>query len=240
VGNAKIIRSKAFSPIGVHFAFSFMLMKSLPIILTLAGLLLLSSAAARAQCVVEGRVKLPKPHSGDVANKRYSMNGDPLVIQPDPPAAVVFLEGNFPAPSSLPRRQMAQKNIAFVSPLLAVFVGTTVEFPNEDDTYHNIFSYSKPKRFDLGRYRGEERPIPSQVFDKPGVVALHCDIHEHMHAVILVLETPHFVTTDPEGRYRLANLPAGRYKLKAWIDSRTTKECEVDLKPGAALHVDFP
>ena len=133
-----------------------------------------------------------------------------------------------------------KKKLAFVTPLLAVLVGTAVEFPNEDDTYHNIFSYSKPKRFDLGRYRGEERPIPSQVFDKPGVVALHCDIHDHMHGVILVLETPHFVTTDPDGRYRLSNLPPGRYKLKAWIDSKTTREHEVDLKPGATLHVDFP
>ena len=120
---------------------------------------------------------------------------------------MVYLEGEFPAPKGPLTAQMAQKNLAFVTPLLPVLVGTTVEFPNLDETYHNIFSYSKPKRFDLGRYRGEERPIPSQVFDKPGPVALHCDIHEHMFGIILVLTTPHFARTDAEGRYRLANLP---------------------------------
>ena len=135
---------------------------------------------------------------------------------------------------------MTQKNLAFVTPLLLVQVGTTVEFPNLDDTYHNIFSYSKPKRFDLGRYKGDERPIPSQIFDKPGAVVLHCDIHEHMYGIILVLSTPHFARTDPEGRYRLENLPTGRYALKAWVDSKTIYEHPVDLKAGGTLHIDFP
>ena len=134
---------------------------------------------------------------------------------------------------------MAQKNYEFATPLLPIQVGTTVEFPNEDDAYHNIFSYSKSKTFDLGRYKGDEKPIPSQLFDKPGVVVLHCDIHEYMRAIILVLETPHFVRTDLDGKYRLGNLPAGHYKLKAWLDSKTTKEQEVDLKPGATLEVNF-
>ena len=82
---------------------------------------------------------------------------------------------------------MTQKDLAFRAGLLAIEVGTKVEFPNEDDTYHNIFSYSPAKRFDLGRYPPEENPIPSVVFDKPGLVTLRCDIHEHMRGLILVL-----------------------------------------------------
>src|SRR5439155_1298283 len=99
---------------------------------------------------------------------------------------------------------------------LPVQVGTKIEFPNLDDTYHSIFSYSPAKRFDLGRYRPEERPIPSEIFDKPGLVTLRCDIHEHMRGLILVLNTPHFVVTDANGRFRLGGLPAGQYTLKAW------------------------
>jgi hypothetical protein len=70
---------------------------------------------------------------------------------------------------------------------------------------------------------------PSQVFDKPGLATLRCDIHEHMRGLILVLATPHFAKTDGEGRFRLGGLPAGRYKLKAWLDSKTTLERPVTL-----------
>jgi plastocyanin len=215
-------------------------MKRVPIIFLCAMLWLSCSfRTVCAQATVEGKVKLPKPRPADVINKRYVMNGEPAVVVPDPPSAVVYLEGTFPAPQGQPHAEMAQKNLEFVTPLLPVRVGTLVEFPNLDDTYHNIFSYSKPKRFDLGRYRGDEKPVPSQLFDKPGVVALHCDIHEHMRAIILVLESPHFVRTDNDGNYRLEHLPAGHYKLKAWLDSKTTLEREVDLKPGGTLRVDF-
>jgi Carboxypeptidase regulatory-like domain len=123
---------------------------------------------------------------------------------------------------------------------LPIRVGTTVEFPNLDDTYHNIFSYSPAKRFDLGRYRPEERPIPSVVFDKPGLVTLRCEIHEHMRGLILVLDTPYFILTDADGRFRLSGVPSGHYTLKAWIDSKTTRQQPVELKSGATAHVDFP
>jgi hypothetical protein len=73
-----------------------------------------------------------------------------------------------------------------------------------------------------------------------GLVTLRCDIHEHMRGLILVLDTPHFVMTDAEGRYRLSDLPAGHYTLKAWMDSRTTLERAVDLKSGSTQRVDFP
>jgi plastocyanin len=154
--------------------------------------------------------------------------------------AVVYLEGSFPKQASPPMKQVAQKDLAFVPPLLPVQVGTKVEFPNLDDTYHNIFSYSPAKRFDLGRYRPEERPIPSEVFDAPGMVTLRCDIHEHMRGLILVLNTPYFVITNPDGHFRLNGLPAGRYVLKAWIDSKTTREQPVQLKNSATARVDFP
>ena len=109
-----------------------------------------------------------------------------------------------------------------------------------DDTYHNIFSFSPPKRFDLGRYRSDERPIPSETFDAPGLVTLRCEIHEHMRGLILVLPTPYFTKTDPDGHFRLGGLPPGHYTLKAWLDNKTTLERLVALKSGSTLRVDFP
>jgi plastocyanin len=196
--------------------------------------------ALLASAVVEGRVELPKSYSAPVQAKRYEIVTKGGVLSTQPPLAVVYLDGAFPSPASLPTKQVAQKDLTFIPVLLPVRVGTKVEFPNLDDTYHNIFSYSPAKRFDLGRYRAEERPIPTQIFDKPGLVTLRCDIHEHMRGLILVLNTPYFVMTDTNGHFRLSGLPAGRYTLKAWVDSRTTREKSVDLKNGQTLHVDFP
>jgi plastocyanin len=196
--------------------------------------------ALLASAVVEGRVELPKSHTAPVQAKRYEIVTKGGVLSTQPPLAVVYLDGAFPKPASLPTKEVAQKDLTFIPVLLPVRAGTKVEFPNLDDTYHNIFSYSPVKRFDLGRYRREERPIPAQVFDKPGLVTLRCDIHEHMRGLILVLNTPYFVMTDTDGHFRLSGLPAGHYTLKTWIDSRTTREKPVELKNGQTLHVDFP
>lgn len=207
-------------------------------------LLILLLAASGAFCLadtaIEGRVELPKSHHTPVMSKRYEIVSKGGVLAPFPAFAVVYLEGNFAKPAPLPVQQMVQKNLAFDTALLPVRLGTKVEFPNLDDTTHNIFSFSPTKRFDLGRYTANERPIPSQIFDKLGLVTLRCDIHEHMRALILVLDSPHFVKTDTEGHFRLGGLPPGSYKLKAWIDSKTTLERPVDLKSGATVRVDFP
>ncbi|HVF71221.1 MAG TPA: carboxypeptidase regulatory-like domain-containing protein [Chthoniobacterales bacterium] len=210
---------------------------ALLVLIFLAG----SLRIAFAQATVEGRVELPKGLSAPVMTKRYEIVTTGGVLGTNPPLAVVYLEGSFPKSASLPTKVISQKDLTFLPALLPVQVGTKIEFPNlEKDTYHNIFSYSPAKRFDLGRYRPDERPVPSQIFDVAGLVTLRCDIHEHMRGLVLVLATPYFSTTDETGRFRLTGLPAGRYTLKAWIDSRTTREHPVDLKSGSTLHVDFP
>ncbi len=187
-------------------------------LLSLSAILSIIPASLLASAAVEGRVELPKSRSAPVQAKRYEIVTKGGVLSTRPPLAVVYLDGNFPRPALLPTKELAQKDLAFVPALLPIEVGTRVEFPNLDDTYHNIFSYSPTKRFDLGRYRPEERPIPSVVFDKPGLV----------------------VMTDTAGRFRLDKLPPGKYMLKAWIDSRTTREKTLELKDGQTLHVDLP
>lgn len=200
----------------------------------------LAGTASHGAAVVEGRVALPETRSAPVVNQRYEIVANAGILSTNPPVAVVYLEGDFPRAANLPVKQVAQKDLMFVPALLPVQVGTRVEFPNFDSTYHNIFSFSPAKRFDLGRYRSDERPVPSQVFDTAGLVTLRCDIHEHMRGLILVLPTPYFVVTQPDGRFRLEGLPAGRYVLKAWVDSRTTRQRPIELRDGATVRVDFP
>lgn len=203
-----------------------------------AGLLLAGAAAPAA--TIEGRVALPDAPATTVVNKRYEIVSTGGVVATNPPLAVVYLEGNFAPPAEAPVVTVEQKDLMFVPQLLAVPVGARVEFPNLDDTFHNIFSYSPAKRFDLGRYRAGEKPVPAVVFDAPGLVVLRCDIHEHMRGVILVLATPHFTVTDGAGHFRLTGLPAGTHRLKAWLNSRTTLERTVELTAQSALRVDLP
>jgi plastocyanin len=199
-------------------------------------------ASAKADATIEGLVHLPEPKMERPVNQRYQSIVEAPLTPSNPPAAVVYLEGAFRT-SGKPRSDapalMTQKNVAFAPDLIAVRVGTAVDFPNMDDTYHNVFSYSKPKRFDLGRYRKDEKPA-TVVFDKPGVVTVHCEIHDRMRGIILVLETPYFQKTDSTGHYRLEHLPAGRFTLKAFINENDVRTIPVELKDGAILHVDLP
>ena len=211
-----------------------------PKFLAFQAVLVLLPISLLAETIVEGKVELPKSHAAPVMAKRYEIVTTGNVLKTEPPLAVVYLEGSFPKPNPSITKQIEQKDLTFIPALLPVRVGTKIEFPDFDDTYHSVFSYSPAKRFDLGRYRPDERPIPSKVFDTPGLVTLRCDIHEHMRGLILVLDTPYFVITDKEGRFRLSGLPSGHYLLKAWIDSKTTRKQPVDLKDGATAHVDFP
>jgi len=208
----------------------------------LLGTVLVSCGATStaAAATIEGVVALPAAAAAPVAKSRYLTAANYTVGPPDAPAAVVYLDGDFPPPAGAPAvAEMAQHAYQFSPGLLAIRTGSSVRFPNLDDEYHSVFSYSKTKRFDLGRYAKGETAA-ELTFDQPGVVRLYCEIHDHMRSAIVVLDTPYFRKTDPDGRYRLTDLPAGHWVLKAWLEDDTVREQPVDLHDGAVLRVDFP
>jgi hypothetical protein len=121
---------------------------------------------------------------------------------------------------------------------VAVTVGAIVDFPNNDRTYHNVFSLSKTKRFDLGRYAaGRSKAVR---FDRPGIVRVFCDIHSHMNAFILVFAHRYFAVTDAAGRYHIDNVPPGTYTLSAWFDGGVRDQRTITVAPDVrALELDF-
>ena len=209
--------------------------------LLVLALLLVGRSARVEAAAVEGRVTLPAEPPAPVSRPRYPATATYTVGEPDPPTAVVYLEGDFGAApaSAAPVADVGQRSYQFAPGLLAVRRGSVIRFPNFDDEYHSVFSYSKTRRFDLGRYQRDETQ-PTLRFEQTGVVRLFCEIHEHMRGTILVLDTPHFTRTDAAGRYRLDGLPAGRFVLKAWVGDDEVREQPVVLQDEATAHADFP
>ncbi|MFQ5852022.1 MAG: plastocyanin/azurin family copper-binding protein [Candidatus Binatia bacterium] len=112
------------------------------------------------------------------------------------------------------RPMMDQRDMKFIPHVMAVSVGTTVDFPNNDKTFHNVFSNSEPKKFDLGLYpAGESRSV---TFDEPGVVRILCNVHPHMEAHVVVKEHPYFIVSDRRGNYHLDAVALGKYHLEVW------------------------
>jgi len=155
--------------------------------------------------------------------------------EPPPPArAVVYLEGEFTPEqwAAAPRmNELIQKGLQFQASVMPVAAGSEVTFPNEDDTFHNVFSYSPAKTFDLGRYRKGDDP-GTVVFDEPGEIAVFCEIHRHMRSTILVLDTPVFTVTNDDGAFELPDVPAGDYELVIWYGPGATTRQPVTVPPG--------
>jgi plastocyanin len=135
------------------------------------------------------------------------------------------------APAPAPARTtliMDQQNKEFVPYVLPIYVGTPVSFPNRDNIRHHVYSFSAPKKFELPLYIGT--PAAPVVFDKPGVVALGCNIHDWMLAYVYVVSTPHFAKTGADGKAQLEGLTPGSYEARVW-HPRLRGETEKTAKP---------
>jgi plastocyanin len=115
-----------------------------------------------------------------------------------------------------PRARLTQHNKSFEPRLLVVEVGTTMDFPNRDPFFHNVFSLFDGKRFDLGLY--EAGATNSARFDRVGVSFLFCNIHPEMSAVVVAVNTPYYAVSDRSGRVALANVPDGKYEMHVWSE----------------------
>jgi plastocyanin len=133
---------------------------------------------------------------------------------------------------------MDQQDLKFLPHVLPVVVGTSVEFANNDKTFHNVFSTSEAKKFDLGLYSpGRRRSV---TFDKAGLVRILCHVHPNMEAYIVVKEHPYFAVTDKRGNYQLSGVPLGKYRLEVWHPEFGTKVVTFDLvREGEVLGIDI-
>jgi hypothetical protein len=125
------------------------------------------------------------------------------------------------------RFQMITRGKMLMPHVLAIPVGSTVEFPNDDPISHNLFSLSSNNAFDLGLYR--KGSGKTQKFDTAGSVNVYCNVHPNMSAVIHVMGTPYYTFADANGNYVLANIPAGRYRVFAWNEQSGQTESRIDL-----------
>ncbi len=149
---------------------------------------------------------------------RIEVSATPGAPAGDPSEAVVWLtslDGNSPNPA-IPRAhpQLIQKNKTFSPHLLVVPVGSSVEFPNRDPFFHNVFSLFNGKRFDLGLY--EAGSTRSVVFSRVGVSYIFCNIHPEMSAVVVALNTPFYAISDKKGGVLIPNVPSGKYEVQVW------------------------
>jgi len=193
--------------------------------------------------VLQGRVEMavqpaatqPRPGVADLgAGPAYRPRDDRRVVVYLENAPVSAFE---PRPTDL-RATIDQENETFVPHVVAVPVGATVEFPNSDPFFHNVFSLSKTKRFDLGRYaQGRSKAVR---FDQPGIVRVFCDIHSHMSAFILVFAHPFFAVTDAGGQFRIDRVPPGNYTVAAWYEGEVRATRAVTVPPtGGVVRLDF-
>ncbi|MBI4325927.1 MAG: hypothetical protein HY674_11765 [Chloroflexi bacterium] len=143
------------------------------------------------------------------------------------------------APPVKPVQVVTQKDAVFRPHVLPIMAGTTVEWPNRDEIFHNVYSFSEAKQFDLGLYKDDKNVITRVTFDKPGRVDAFCSIHSKMHCIILVLENPFFASADAKGAYAITNVPPGTYRLKAWHERLPSSTNVVTVPEKGEVKIDF-
>lgn len=161
------------------------------------------------------------------------------------PEAVVFLESAAARAASRPLQgvEIEQADKRFTQRVTVVPVGTAVSFPNRDKVRHHVYSFSPAKSFELKLYIGT--PANPVVFDKPGIAVLGCNIHDTMAAWVVVVETPYHGQTAANGRVRLADVPPGSYRLRAWhadlpVGAPALEQALQLPAPGAQAQVRLP
>ncbi|MGH9886698.1 MAG: carboxypeptidase regulatory-like domain-containing protein [bacterium] len=189
--------------------------------LTLAILVMLAGFAAEAHA---------SPNTGEIRGT-VTVKGRPTSA-----GVLVYLEGVAEEPAA-PRDHavIKQRDKQFDPPGTIVVRGTTVDFPNEDKVFHNVFSVSRPARFDLGLYKSGT--TKSVELKRAGTIDVYCNIHSEMVAKVKVLDNAYYATTDPQGRFRITGVPAGDVPLVAWLPTGDQTTARVTVQPGQVTDV---
>jgi plastocyanin len=215
-------------------------------VLTVAPLiaaLVLAAAGAQAPDTgrIAGHVKLVSKIKGrPLPSTAYPTRAvgahDPTSV-PEIRNVVVYLkDAAFRGALPLTHGELRQEHETFVPHVLPITRGSTVDFPNDDPIFHNVFSLSSAATFDLRRYpRGQSR---SQLFPKAGIVKVYCNIHSHMSATILVLDNPYFTIPALDGTFELA-VPPGEYTLVGWHERVGERRASVRVERGKTATVDL-
>ncbi len=218
------------------------------ILLLLSGLLFIGMASAQQPKASEiyGAVDYPSTPGMIKRGHGYNADGSKVMHSDDPmatPARNIILSF-FPLSFStgLPPTNDAfitQREQTFIPLVLPVTTGTTLYFLNEDEFFHNIYSLTPGSRFNIGR-RPPGSPYPITI-KKEGLIKLSCDIHPHMEGYILSLRTPYFTRVDENGRYRMPNLPAGRYRVEVFHPQleKMVRTVEVSGQEKRELNFDY-
>jgi hypothetical protein len=197
---------------------------------------------------IEGLARISRRLTSERLRVRvYAEPGDPGVAGTAAPASdpfanvVLYLEDadllratdSQPGPPPV----MRQHDERFVPHVLPITVGMTVAFPNDDPIYHNVFSLSRARTFDLGRYpQGESKKVR---FGSRGVVQVFCHIHADMSAYILVLPNRYFVTPDSSGHFAIDSVPPGQYRLVIWHERIRPIITPIHIDPGRTTQLDL-
>ena len=174
----------------------------------------------------DDEAELPKPKIATVLHGKLTIDG-----KAPQGLGVVMMYGAGGAKRTPKQRVIEQRDKSFAPHVMAVPVGSTVSFPNYDTLFHNVFSVSKAKAFDLGLYKsGEARDIK---LDKPGVIRIGCNIHASMSAYIISVDAPHYVVVDPDGSFVFNTLLPGKYRAQVWLENAVDPlTTEIEIKEG--------
>jgi len=212
-----------------------------PLAVAIAGLTALAGTRPAAQVPgsVRGRVSIGIPVTARRATSTYSRSVATAALAPESELRhVVISLKDAPKTTMAPMRaEIRQRDENFVPRVVAVTVGSEVDFPNDDSIYHNVFSLSRVKTFDLGRYpKGRSR---GQRFDKPGVVKVFCQIHSHMSATVMVFDHPWFAIPDEQGMFDLSGVPPGMHEVTAWHERLGETTLPLRVEPGRPATIEF-
>jgi hypothetical protein len=165
-----------------------------------------------------------------------NVEGQPSRLE-DRRNAVIFVAGFNEPPDPNRHAQLIQHHKSFAKRVLVVTQGASVEFPNEDPIYHNVWSRSPARPFDLGLFKAPQSR--TLVFPKVGIVTVFCNIHPQMIATILVVPNTKFAVTGPDGSYRIENIPPGDWPVYAWVEGAQPIKQQVHFEREGTQQLSF-